>query len=577
MRSINDRWLLFASLALVTASVTVRVLAFPYSNQDLDTFNLIWYQTILSQGAASALGTTFTNYSPPYSYLLVLASLLHPIFEPLTVLKLIPTLFDIFTAGLVYKIVRLKFKQRHLPILALALYFAAPTIVLNSALWGQVDSIYSYFLLASIYFLLTERQTPAWIALGISFAVKAQAIFLAPLFLILLLQKRLSWKGILWMPVAYILAVLPTILLGRSVWDVFTIYLSQSKTYGTLARNAPNFYSFLPQAWYSSALWIGLIIAAVTLLAWVFHSRTDASASSNRERLILLTLLSLALTPFLLPKMHDRYFYPADVLSILLIFFYPQLWFVPIMTQAVSLLSYSVFLFNGSHSLVWVAALINTITLAVLLKEQERGIQVHSPFPARVASILLTVSLPLILFGAGLRFAFTPLFMRVDYQISRLEDSIKLTQFERDGHALEYVTTGRADNFLNQLKDEQGRMLLIPEEQNTLGRLQATAKNIFSIWHVSLLMFLTACLLFWVYSDASQWHNVLVNGGKAAVWSAPLGGLALFFGSNAYNLRSESLLRVFTSNYWLTASLWVFGFTLLTGLIITNLRSTKKE
>ena len=37
--------------------------------------------------------------------------------------------------------------------------------------------------------------------------------------------------------------------------------------------------------------------------------------------------MSVALVPFLLPKMHDRYFYPADIFSLLAAFYMPEFGF----------------------------------------------------------------------------------------------------------------------------------------------------------------------------------------------------------------------------------------------------------
>ena len=50
--------------------------------------------------------------------------------------------------------------------------------------------------------------------------------------------------------------------------------------------------------------------------------------------------VSLMLAPFLLPKMHDRYFFAADLCSIALAFIIPRLWFVPVGLQISSTLAY---------------------------------------------------------------------------------------------------------------------------------------------------------------------------------------------------------------------------------------------
>ena len=51
--------------------------------------------------------------------------------------------------------------------------------------------------------------------------------------------------------------------------------------------------------------------------------------------------------PYILPKMHDRYFFPADVLSIVFAFYWPRYWYVPIVMGTTSLLAYAKFLLGG--------------------------------------------------------------------------------------------------------------------------------------------------------------------------------------------------------------------------------------
>jgi Gpi18-like mannosyltransferase len=83
-------------------------------------------------------------------------------------------------------------------------------------------------------------------------------------------------------------------------------------------------------------------------------------------------LVSVALVPFVLPKMHDRYFYPADVFSLLAAFYMPELWFVPILYQVISTLAYMVFLFNVPVVATEIAAVLNTVTIIFLVWKQSR-------------------------------------------------------------------------------------------------------------------------------------------------------------------------------------------------------------
>jgi len=78
----------------------------------------------------------------------------------------------------------------------------------------------------------------------------------------------------------------------------------------------------------------------------------------------------VSLTPFVLPRMHERYFYPADALSLVAAFFNPELWFVPFAFQLSSGLASAVYLKGKSLEPVMYGAIINTIILIVLLVYQ---------------------------------------------------------------------------------------------------------------------------------------------------------------------------------------------------------------
>ena len=63
------------------------------------------------------------------------------------------------------------------------------------------------------------------------------------------------------------------------------------------------------------------------------------------EIVVLATTVVLAV-PFFLPEMHERYFYLADVLTIVTAFYVRWYWPVAIVVSAVSLLSYAPFLWQ---------------------------------------------------------------------------------------------------------------------------------------------------------------------------------------------------------------------------------------
>ncbi len=106
--------------------------------------------------------------------------------------------------------------------------FFAPTVILNSALWGQADALYTVALIACIYFLLIRQPALAMFFFGVSISFKAQAIFFLPLLFALLLRGEIPWKDCLLVPLIMFLSLVPAWLAGRPLIDLFSIYPSQA-------------------------------------------------------------------------------------------------------------------------------------------------------------------------------------------------------------------------------------------------------------------------------------------------------------------------------------------------------------
>ena len=104
---------------------------------------------------------------------------------------------------------------------------------------------------------------------------------------------------------------------------------------------------------------LGYVFAAVLVLGLVY-TLIAGRARLDRDRIVTAAAVFVIGVPFLLPGMHERYFYLADVVTVVLAFYRPQLWPVPVLVQAASLLSYGPFLFST-------APLVNLKILAVLM------------------------------------------------------------------------------------------------------------------------------------------------------------------------------------------------------------------
>jgi hypothetical protein len=82
--------------------------------------------------------------------------------------------------------------------------------------------------------------------------------------------------------------------------------------------------------------------------------------------------------PYVLPKMHDRYFFAADVMAIVYAFFFPRYFFIPILVILTSVFSYGPFLFGVEIVPLPLLAVVPTITILFLFNHLARTIQIQN-------------------------------------------------------------------------------------------------------------------------------------------------------------------------------------------------------
>jgi len=220
-------------------------------------------------------------------------------------------------------------------------------VLLNSSMWGQCDSIYSAFAIGSVYFGLKGRSKLAYAFIALAFAFKMQAVFLMPLFPILILKGKISFKDCYVFFVVLLATHLPAILAGMPLSDVFTAYIDQANYFSSLNMNSINVWRLVGPVDYESFRLVGLHVAGLAVLGLLYFTYVNRKQLINSVDYIRLAYLFAVILPFLLPKMHDRYFFMADVLSLLVFMFDKRRWFVPVVTVLCSYITYAYFLMSG--------------------------------------------------------------------------------------------------------------------------------------------------------------------------------------------------------------------------------------
>ena len=370
--NLSKRPYLVAGIFLFVLAIILRSLTLEFKNGDILLIRT-WYDFLYQNGYQGLANAEFSNYPPAYLYLLYFATLTAKWLDPFIALKLIPTAFDLISVTAIYKIARTKYEDDK-PYFFASLFFLLPTVMLNSTSWGQIDSLYGSFLLVCFYLLLKEKPFWAMVAFGIGFSFKAQSIFILPFLGIMLLRGRIRWYDFFVVPFIYIILALPAVWIGRSWESILLLYVGQAGQFEELARYAPNLYILMAGEPLHPGFEIGMTIFFISMAIWAWVN-WKAKPPVTENQLVLTVLASAALVPFLLPKMLDRYFYPADLFSFVTAIFLPELWFFALLFQVSSGMVYMIFPFGAPPLLALPAALINTVLVIFIIRRQIRSLR----------------------------------------------------------------------------------------------------------------------------------------------------------------------------------------------------------
>lgn len=300
---------------------------------DMNTF-MAWAQQAVDRGLGGFYSDDmFADYPPGYIYVLYALGFIQNLFSmdpgsssSVLLFKTPSILADLITGFLIYKTA-----GRHIggkTALALsALYLWNPAILINSAGWGQVDSFYVLFLLMALITLTERRFERSAVWLAIAALIKPQTFIFAPVWLIACFYyrdvKRISLSLLCGIGVFGLLA-LPFFWGNGGVTGIIDLYRTTLASYPYASVNAFNIYALFGQNWSSlENSWLFLtfrtwgliaILGALVYTGFIFIRKKAHGRDLSNSYFIALALIAMLFV--LGTKMHERYMFPALILSL---------------------------------------------------------------------------------------------------------------------------------------------------------------------------------------------------------------------------------------------------------------------
>jgi hypothetical protein len=300
-------------VAILLLAVLARAMFWHIRPPDMSIFLEPWFAHIVHYGPIAAFAHPFSNYEPPYLYLLAIGSLFAGLFTPMAIIKTISVCGTLFLTLAFAEMLKSATVPRRNAVLLLVL----PSLVFNDALLAQCDALWAGACVFALAMMMRGRTLAAMAWCGVAIAFKAQSAFIAPVIVGAMIGRRAPWWHWLVPGIVFLGTLVPPWLLGWPAAKLLTVYIDQAGSVGIPGRLANPwmlgtiFAEHASREWFAVGYAAALAAAvAIAVLAW--------RSARNPRVLILLGCFAGTALPFLLPKMLERYYFLGDVLTLAL-------------------------------------------------------------------------------------------------------------------------------------------------------------------------------------------------------------------------------------------------------------------
>lgn len=276
---------------------------------------------------ANVYRNTDIDYPPVYLYVLFFVGKALLLFNNLPMmqillLKLPAIIADILTALFIYRIACKRFNSAFAMIIS-TMYLFNPAVFVNSAMWGQTDSILTLIAVLALYYLLQDKIIPSTVFFTMACLMKPQGFIFLPILLLELIRKKDLKKFLLCVVTGLatgFIIILP-FTVGQDIFWIVRLFLSDLSKYPYADMHAFNIFFLMGGDLVTdSTMFLFMPYKAWSLIftVGVFGLVGFMYLKSKRPlRIFFMTLVLQSCIFMFTGRMHERYLYPVILLLIM--------------------------------------------------------------------------------------------------------------------------------------------------------------------------------------------------------------------------------------------------------------------
>ena len=290
-----------------------------------------WSDRIFKDGLTQFyISEGFHDYPPGYVYVMwVLGAIKNGLSlsggAQQLVIKLPAIIADMAMGWLAYKLASRKFSDDVSATFA-AVFLLNPAVIMDSSIWGQIDSVLALFCLLAVYFASEKKLVPAFFMFAIGILIKPQALFFTPVLIFAVIDEVFLQGGfnakklvkyVVWALAAVAMMLILFMPFGSNPAEgISTIIKQYTETLGEyqyMTINAFNIYAAVGKNWealgpVSTVFGYLMIAVVVAYSAYVFFKSKSPAKYYITAFILNFGVYMLAI------KMHERYAFPCIIM-----------------------------------------------------------------------------------------------------------------------------------------------------------------------------------------------------------------------------------------------------------------------